>query len=303
MDRLDVAFGRLLAANEETDGPPSEFLRFRRRQLELILHHARIPRPGLVLEIGGGVSGHAFLLTTLADRVVCTDLLAVGSSYGGQFTKAAALRHADPNGRLHYVCARGEALPLHDRNVDVVFSSFVLEHIADREAAVREIYRVLRPGGYAITIVPNRLEPVYRALGFYLGSVPKQVLKTTLFWSGLARALRIHVAVPPAPVPRTWADAERLIRTMFTYPPHGAYSSHAREFIESGIRQWDRLFEGRGFRIRRRFTVTLENHFSFLNSRLTYRAQEFLMPFTRRYGATPLAVLAGVSYCFVAQRD
>ncbi len=266
------------------------------------MHHAQIPLSGILLEIGGGVSGHALLLTDVAERVICTDLLEVGSSYGGKFAEAARLRHSVTSGRLEYVCGRGEALPLRDGCVDTVFSSFVLEHIGTRSAAVAEIRRVLRPGGYVITNVPNRLEQVYRALGFYPTTVPKQLVKSALNWTGLDRRLRVRMAVLPAPRPRTIAEARRWIRSTFTYPPHGDYPDHWEEFVASGISRWDRLFEQHGLRICRRFTVTLEKHFSLLNSRLTMRMQHLLLPFVRRYGDSPAAVIAGVSYCFVARK-
>lgn len=45
-------------------------------------------------------------------------------------------------------------LPFADASWDCIFASHVLEHIADDEAALREIRRVLRPGGLAILPVP-----------------------------------------------------------------------------------------------------------------------------------------------------
>jgi 2-polyprenyl-3-methyl-5-hydroxy-6-metoxy-1,4-benzoquinol methylase len=46
------------------------------------------------------------------------------------------------------------ALPIPDASVDVVTALDVLEHIEDAHAAVREIYRVLKPGGALIATVP-----------------------------------------------------------------------------------------------------------------------------------------------------
>jgi len=254
------------------------------------------------LEIGGGVSGHSFLLTDFADHVICTDLLDVESSYGGRLADAAAPRRWDARHQLHYVCARGEAIPLRDSSVDVVFSSFVFEHIKDRAAAVSEIHRVLRPGGHVVTNVPNRLEQVYRALNFCFGSIPKQVLKAALVWSGLAQRSHLVIRSAPVPRPRTRPEFVVWLRSTFTYPPHGAYPGHLNEIRESGIAHWDRLFEERGFTISRRFTVALENHFAFFNSRLLYQTQEMLLSLSRRWGGRRLAVLLGVSYCFVARK-
>ncbi len=46
------------------------------------------------------------------------------------------------------------ALPFADGSCDFIFASHVLEHIRDDHAALREIRRVLRPGGVAILPVP-----------------------------------------------------------------------------------------------------------------------------------------------------
>lgn len=41
-----------------------------------------------------------------------------------------------------------------DESFDVVYCSHVLEHVDDDRRAIRELYRVLRPGGWAILLVP-----------------------------------------------------------------------------------------------------------------------------------------------------
>jgi SAM-dependent methyltransferase len=46
------------------------------------------------------------------------------------------------------------ALPFADASYDLVYASHVLEHIRDDEAALREIRRILRPGGLAVLPVP-----------------------------------------------------------------------------------------------------------------------------------------------------
>ncbi len=45
-----------------------------------------------------------------------------------------------------------------DHSFDVIFCSHVLEHIPDDRKALRELSRVLRPGGWAILMVPLRRE-------------------------------------------------------------------------------------------------------------------------------------------------
>ena len=47
-----------------------------------------------------------------------------------------------------------DAVPVRDQSIDVVLCTEVLEHVSNIEGAVREIFRVLRPGGYALITVP-----------------------------------------------------------------------------------------------------------------------------------------------------
>lgn len=55
--------------------------------------------------------------------------------------------HPDIVGDIH-------ELPLPDASVDAIICISVLEHVEDPLRAVREIYRVLTPGGYAFLYVP-----------------------------------------------------------------------------------------------------------------------------------------------------
>lgn len=49
----------------------------------------------------------------------------------------------------------GEAIPYPNDDFDIVYSSNVLEHVADPAKVVSEIVRVLKPGGHAQLVVPN----------------------------------------------------------------------------------------------------------------------------------------------------
>jgi len=69
----------------------------------------------------------------------------------------AARAHASANGRtIHYDVGVGEALPYDDQHFDAVVCVDVLEHVADLAQVIREIARVLKPGGMLCFDTINR---------------------------------------------------------------------------------------------------------------------------------------------------
>lgn len=51
---------------------------------------------------------------------------------------------------------RTTAIPYEASSFDIVFSNQVFEHVPDMDTALREIARVLKPGGYALNLFPDR---------------------------------------------------------------------------------------------------------------------------------------------------
>ncbi len=47
-----------------------------------------------------------------------------------------------------------QQIPLSDASFDVIICNHLLEHVADDRQALRELYRVLRPGGWGVISVP-----------------------------------------------------------------------------------------------------------------------------------------------------
>jgi SAM-dependent methyltransferase len=70
--------------------------------------------------------------------------------------------------RPGFVVGDVRAIPLHDGAVDAVYSMGTIEHFPEYAQAVREIFRILAPGGVAIVGVPNKLDPFLRPLMVHL---------------------------------------------------------------------------------------------------------------------------------------
>lgn len=101
-----------------------------------------------VLDVGCGARGGPVLLAESAAWVIGTDIEPAAIA-------EAELRFAHP--RVRYATMPAERLTLPDGSVDVVTCFEVLEHVEDPSQAVREIRRVLAPGGVVICSSPNAL--------------------------------------------------------------------------------------------------------------------------------------------------
>lgn len=72
-----------------------------------------------------------------------------------------AFAQAQPS-KVEYIRAKSQELPLPDNSFDVVVSRLAFNHIAEVDAVVREITRVLKPGGYVAIVervFPAELDP------------------------------------------------------------------------------------------------------------------------------------------------
>lgn len=70
--------------------------------------------------------------------------------------------------RPGFVVADTRAIPFRSDSFDLVYSMGTIEHFPDYDVSVREIFRVLKPGGTAIVGVPNKLDPFLRPLMVWL---------------------------------------------------------------------------------------------------------------------------------------
>lgn len=101
------------------------------------------PDGSTVLELG---TGSGTLAGAVLERWPASQLIASDVA-GGMLDLARQNMHATGGSRVSYVEAPAAALPLTDGSIDLIVSSFVLQLVPDRLAALREGHRLLRPGG------------------------------------------------------------------------------------------------------------------------------------------------------------
>jgi SAM-dependent methyltransferase len=120
------------------------------RRYRLVTRHAP-SLGGVLLDFGCANGAQTLRFAGDFDRIIGTDV--EPSSLAG-FSREVAARGL--TGRIEPLHYDGERLPLAAATVDAVVSFEVLEHVRDEKAALSEIHRVLRPGGWVAMTVPNR---------------------------------------------------------------------------------------------------------------------------------------------------
>jgi len=140
--------GTVIAPQSCVDSDPWVRTRKARKVSSILQGLAPLAADGSALDVGCGAGFVADHLRRLGWSVVGLDIADYRATSGFDF-----------------ILGRAETLPFPSESFSVVVSNHVIEHVADVAAHLREVRRVLAPGGLAYVATPNRfalLEPHYK---------------------------------------------------------------------------------------------------------------------------------------------
>lgn len=177
--------------------------------------------PALVLDVASGTAGVAIQLARRSPNtmVVATDLTLAMLRCGQRKVQEAGLSRRIPVG-----ITRGEQLPFPDATFDALTFTYLLRYVADPQAALCELARVVKPGGAAAS------------LEF---SVPKQPVWAASWW------LYTRIVLPAAgwvTGGREWFDVGRFLGPSISghyrrYPIHWHVDAWQKAgFVDVGVR-------------------------------------------------------------------
>ncbi|BCV35106.1 bifunctional demethylmenaquinone methyltransferase/2-methoxy-6-polyprenyl-1,4-benzoquinol methylase UbiE [Shewanella indica] len=154
-------------------------------------------RPGMkVLDLAGGTGDLTAKFSHLVGdkgQVILADIndsmLKVGRS---------KLRDKGIVGNVNYVQANAEALPFPDNHFDIITIAFGLRNVTDKDAALRSMQRVLKPGGKLLVLEFSKPqhEIMRKAYDLYsfkiLPKMGQLVAKDADSYEYLAESIRMH---------------------------------------------------------------------------------------------------------------
>jgi SAM-dependent methyltransferase len=183
---------------------------------------------GRLLEIGAGTGWQAKALADAGYEVEAIDLPAETGISGHAAAREWPIRDYD-----------GAHIPFPDASFDLIYSSNVLEHVEQLEELAADMQRVLRPGGIALHLVPNRQWRLLSLLTYYPGQVAD-------FLRWLRRERQAASPAHDSPAPSSRGLLAKALHRLIP-PTHGAEGTPLSELARFSKRRWDDFFQSAGW--------------------------------------------------------
>jgi ubiquinone/menaquinone biosynthesis C-methylase UbiE len=148
----------------------------------------------------------------------------IGMDVDPQMLEASGREAAAAGVRAEFLHCSASKIALPDNSVDLLFCHQTFHHLIDQEDAIREFFRVLRPGGVML-FAESTKRYIHSWIIRLLFRHPMEVQKTAAEYLALVRAAGFEVRPEAVSYPFLWWSredlglAERLLR--IAPPPQG----------------------------------------------------------------------------------
>lgn len=159
------------------------------------IHSSGVKKGSKVLDIAGGTGD----LTLKFSKLVGSTGQVILADINASMLNVGRDRLIDQGivNNIDYVQANAESLPFPDNSFDCISIAFGLRNVTDKDAALRSMYRVLKPGGRLLILEFSKpadwLSPVYDTYSFkLLPKIGKVVSNDEDSYRYLAESIRMH---------------------------------------------------------------------------------------------------------------
>jgi 2-polyprenyl-6-hydroxyphenyl methylase / 3-demethylubiquinone-9 3-methyltransferase len=168
-----------------------------------------------ILEVG---CGGGLICEQLAQRGA--DMVGIDPSQGALDTAATHAQERELSQHIHYQHGYAESLPFADGSFSAIVCFDVLEHVRDLKATIKEIARVLAPGGVFVFDTINRTLIARAVLIWYGENFPSGGLKPGIH--------NYHAFIKPVELQSLITANGLQVRELTGFIPRGFVNGHIK---------------------------------------------------------------------------
>lgn len=281
--------------------PWQDYFKLRAKEMEALFALYKPCAYGRALDIGAGMGFNAFMLDRLYGETFCADLYSKDvKTHSLGIDRAKAFFQKLPGKNVKIMSCDSRYLPFKDGYFDTVYMIYTLEHIRERETALKEIERVLRPKGEAVIVVPSFAERFFYPLSFY-----REIFRKAKLHLGPKAGTGSPVSgSDPADEAGGLGRRFSALYPHFPFPePHGEYPDYFCELVMCMPFAWTALAK-KIFKIKNMFSTMLfpKELSSFFLGDKALPAYIKTLKFNERYGRNKVLRLLGQNLCLVLEK-